>query len=140
MVRDSGLCCQYITTNRRGSLWGSRANRERVCRRRTPGCGPSRAALDSCRGSCLRQSSQRGRGFGCVWLSDGDRIGCGEVEEPRQVFAWILALNRNDNQGVRFLLSDLDEGLSWEEEWEKGQVEAFQLARIWGSQPDDVNH
>jgi hypothetical protein len=43
----------------------------------------------------------------------------GQVEEARQVFAWMLALNRNDNQGVRFLLSDLDEGLSWEEEREK---------------------
>jgi hypothetical protein len=27
----------------------------------------------------------------------------------------LLALNPNDNQGVRFLLYDLDEGLSWEE-------------------------
>ena len=26
-----------------------------------------------------------------------------------------LELNPNDNQGVRFLLHDLDEGLSWEE-------------------------
>jgi len=27
----------------------------------------------------------------------------------------MLELNPNDNQGVRFLLHDLDEGLSWEE-------------------------
>jgi hypothetical protein len=27
----------------------------------------------------------------------------------------LLELNPNDNQGVRFLLHDLDEGLSWEE-------------------------
>ena len=27
----------------------------------------------------------------------------------------LLELNPNDNQGVRFLLRDLDEGLSWEE-------------------------
>jgi hypothetical protein len=27
----------------------------------------------------------------------------------------MLALNPNDNQGARFLLADLDEGLSWEE-------------------------
>jgi hypothetical protein len=27
----------------------------------------------------------------------------------------LLELNPNDNQGVRFLLYDLDEGLSWEE-------------------------
>jgi hypothetical protein len=58
----------------------------------------------------------------------------------------MLELNPNDNQGVRFLLSDLDEGLSWEEAtardeaWEEGQAEAFRLARIWGSLPDDVTH
>jgi hypothetical protein len=27
----------------------------------------------------------------------------------------MLELNPHDNQGVRFLLHDLDEGLSWEE-------------------------
>jgi hypothetical protein len=27
----------------------------------------------------------------------------------------LLELNPNDNQGVRFLLHDLNEGLSWEE-------------------------
>jgi hypothetical protein len=27
----------------------------------------------------------------------------------------LLELNPHDNQGVRFLLHDLDEGLSWEE-------------------------
>jgi tetratricopeptide (TPR) repeat protein len=49
----------------------------------------------------------RGRGL-CLWR-------LGRVDEARQVFAWMLELNPNDNQGVRFLLHDLDEGLSWEE-------------------------
>ncbi|MDH4209216.1 MAG: tetratricopeptide repeat protein [Anaerolineae bacterium] len=48
-----------------------------------------------------------GRGL-CLWR-------LGRVDEARQVFAWMLELNPNDNQGVRFLLHDLDEGLSWEE-------------------------
>jgi hypothetical protein len=58
----------------------------------------------------------------------------------------MLELNPNDNQGARFLLHDLDGGLSWEEsaardeEWEKEQAEAFRLARLWGSQPGDVIH
>jgi tetratricopeptide (TPR) repeat protein len=79
-----------------------------------------------------------GRGL-CLWR-------LGRVEEARQVFAWMLELNPNDNQGIRFILSDLDEGLTWEEgaardeAWEKEQAEAFRLARIWGSQPDDVDH
>jgi len=79
-----------------------------------------------------------GRGL-CLWR-------LGQMEEARQVFAWMLELNPNDNQGVRFLLGDLDEDLSWEEgaardeAQEKEQAEAFRLARIWGSQPDDVTH
>jgi tetratricopeptide (TPR) repeat protein len=48
-----------------------------------------------------------GRGL-CLWR-------LGRTDEARQVFAWMLELNPNDNQGVRFLLYDLDEGLSWEE-------------------------
>jgi tetratricopeptide (TPR) repeat protein len=48
-----------------------------------------------------------GRGL-CLWR-------LGRIDEARQVFAWMLELNPNDNQGVRFLLHDLDEGLSWEE-------------------------
>jgi len=48
-----------------------------------------------------------GRGL-CLWR-------LGQIEEARQVFAWMLALNPSDNQGARFLLHDLDEGLSWEE-------------------------
>jgi len=57
------------------------------------------------------------------------------VDEARQVFTWMLELNPDDNQGVRFLLRDLDEGLSWEdsmtrdEEWTKQQEEAFRRAR-----------
>lgn len=79
-----------------------------------------------------------GRGL-CLWR-------LGRVDEAHQVFAWMLELNPNDNQGARFLLHDIDEGLSWEksmareEAWEKEQAEAFRLARIWGSQAGDVVH
>jgi tetratricopeptide (TPR) repeat protein len=48
-----------------------------------------------------------GRGL-CLWR-------LGQVDEARQVFSWMLELNPNDNQGARFLLHDLNEGLSWEE-------------------------
>jgi tetratricopeptide (TPR) repeat protein len=48
-----------------------------------------------------------GRGL-CLWR-------LGRTGEARQAFARMLELNPNDNQGVRFLLHDLDEGLSWEE-------------------------
>jgi tetratricopeptide (TPR) repeat protein len=48
-----------------------------------------------------------GRGL-CLWR-------LGRLDEARQVFDWMMALNPNDNQGARFLLHDLDEGLSWEE-------------------------
>lgn len=44
----------------------------------------------------------------CLWR-------LGQTANAREVFAWMLALNPNDNQGARFLLHDLDEGLSWEE-------------------------
>jgi len=79
-----------------------------------------------------------GRGL-CLWR-------LGRADEARQVFAWMLELNPNDNQGARFLLHDIDEGLSWEEsmvqdeEWERERAEAFRLARMWGSKPDDVVH
>jgi tetratricopeptide (TPR) repeat protein len=39
----------------------------------------------------------------------------GRRDEARRVYARMLELNPNDNQGVRFLIKDLDEGLSWEE-------------------------
>lgn len=63
-----------------------------------------------------------GRGL-CLWR-------LGRVDEARQVFSQMMDLNPNDNQGIRFLLHDLDEGLSWEEgsaqEEEQGrQEEAF---------------
>jgi tetratricopeptide (TPR) repeat protein len=48
-----------------------------------------------------------GRGL-CLWR-------LGRTDEARQVFAWMLELNPNDNQGVRFLVADMDEGLDWEE-------------------------
>lgn len=48
-----------------------------------------------------------GRGL-CLWR-------LGRIDDARQVFAWMMELNPNDNQGARFLLHDLDQGLSWEE-------------------------
>ncbi len=39
----------------------------------------------------------------------------GLVEEARSVFERMLWLNPSDNQGIRFLLNDIDEGRSWEE-------------------------
>ena len=45
----------------------------------------------------------------------------GRTVEARRVFAQMLRLNPNDNQGARFLLDGLDRGRSWEEEaaWEE---------------------
>jgi tetratricopeptide (TPR) repeat protein len=48
-----------------------------------------------------------GKGL-CLWR-------LGRTREARQVFARMLRLNRNDNQGVRFLIPHLDAGLTWEE-------------------------
>jgi tetratricopeptide (TPR) repeat protein len=48
-----------------------------------------------------------GRGL-CLWR-------LGRVDEARQVFTWMMELNPSDNQGTRFLLEYLDQGLSWEE-------------------------
>lgn len=66
-----------------------------------------------------------GRGL-CLWR-------LGRADEARQVFAWMMELNPNDNQGVRFLLADLDEGLSWEEgaarDEEQADIEAFWRAQ-----------
>lgn len=39
----------------------------------------------------------------------------GRTQEARQVFERMLELNPNDNQGARFLLHDLKEGLTWEQ-------------------------
>lgn len=44
----------------------------------------------------------------CLWR-------LGQIAEARAIFARMLALNPNDNQGARFLIHDLDAGLSWEE-------------------------
>ena len=52
-----------------------------------------------------------GRGL-CLWR-------LGHDDDARQVFARMLELNPNDNQGARFLLRDLDDGLSWEESEER---------------------
>ena len=48
-----------------------------------------------------------GKGL-CLWR-------LGQLRKARQVFAVMLRLNPNDNQGVRFLIPDLDAGLTWEE-------------------------
>jgi tetratricopeptide (TPR) repeat protein len=48
-----------------------------------------------------------GKGL-CLWR-------LGRNIAARQVFAQMLRLNPNDNQGARFLLADLDQGLSWAE-------------------------
>jgi tetratricopeptide (TPR) repeat protein len=58
----------------------------------------------------------RGQGL-CLWR-------LGRVDRARRVFVWMLELNPNDNQGVRFLLHDLDEGLSWEESMAREEEEA----------------
>lgn len=42
-------------------------------------------------------------------------------DEARRVFERMLKLNPNDNQGVRFLIADLDEGLSWEQSAQKDE-------------------
>lgn len=52
----------------------------------------------------------------CLWR-------LGETAKAREVFAWMLALNPNDNQGARFLVHDLDEGLSWEESMARKEQE-----------------
>lgn len=44
----------------------------------------------------------------CLWR-------LGRIDEASAVFARILALNPNDNQGARFCLFDVRAGLSWEE-------------------------
>jgi tetratricopeptide (TPR) repeat protein len=48
-----------------------------------------------------------GKGL-CLWR-------LGKMRDARQVFADMLRLNPNDNQGVRFLIPDLDAGLTWEQ-------------------------
>lgn len=40
----------------------------------------------------------------------------GRTAEARRVFAQMLRLNPNDNQGARFLLAGLDAGRTWAEE------------------------
>jgi hypothetical protein len=58
-----------------------------------------------------------GKGL-CLWRP-------GQMDEARRAFAWMLELNPNDNQGVRFLLHDLDEGLSWEESTARDEERAL---------------
>ena len=48
-------------------------------------------------------------GYGlCLWR-------LGRLTEAEQVFERILALNPNDNQGVRFCWNDVRQGRAWEE-------------------------
>jgi hypothetical protein len=51
--------------------------------------------------------AEHGKGL-CLWR-------LGRVQEARAVLRDMLRWNPNDNQGVRFLVQDMDEGLSWEE-------------------------
>jgi hypothetical protein len=49
------------------------------------------------------------KGYGlCLWR-------LGRIEEARLVFERILALNPNDNQGIRFCWFDLRHGRTWED-------------------------
>jgi hypothetical protein len=48
-------------------------------------------------------------GYGlCLWRR-------GQIAEAESVFERILALNPNDNQGVRFCWHDVRRGRSWDE-------------------------
>jgi tetratricopeptide (TPR) repeat protein len=69
-----------------------------------------------------------GRGL-CLWR-------LGRIDEARQVFAGMMELNPNDNQGARFLLHDLDEGLSWEESTarEEEEEQARREEAFWRAQ------
>jgi tetratricopeptide (TPR) repeat protein len=79
-----------------------------------------------------------GRGL-CLWRM-------GRIDEARQVFTWMMELNPNDNQGARFLLHDLDEGLSWEESTtrEEEEEQARREEAFWraheGRRGADVIH
>ncbi len=39
----------------------------------------------------------------------------GQLEEARKIFERMLWLNPTDNQGIRFLMSDIDDGKTWYE-------------------------
>ncbi len=41
----------------------------------------------------------------------------GRVEEARQIFERLLQLNPLDNQGIRFLIEDINTGKSWEDQY-----------------------
>lgn len=60
------------------------------------------------------------QGYGlCLWR-------LGRLVEARGVFARILALSPNDNQGVRFCWEGVRKGLSWEQAHERDGVELSQ--------------
>jgi tetratricopeptide (TPR) repeat protein len=55
-------------------------------------------------------------GYGlCLWR-------LGRLTEARHIFERILALNPNDNQGVRFCWEDVRHGRSWEEVQEREEA------------------
>lgn len=74
------------------------------------------------------------QGYGlCLWR-------LGRFAEAEQAFERILALNPNDNQGVRFCWYDVREGRSWEEmQAEEDAAEARQRRRQSRTQRADVH-
>lgn len=62
-------------------------------------------------------------GYGlCLWQ-------LGRAVEASQVFRRILSMNPNDNQGVRFLLNDIQQGGSWSEKYERDAATQTRGAR-----------
>ena len=62
----------------------------------------------------------------------------GRRDEAAAVFRQQLDLNPNDNQGVRFLLPDLEAGLSWEEQESTLHVSAARFEESEQSRSDDA--
>ncbi len=60
-------------------------------------------------------------GYGlCLWR-------LGKIQQADEVFARILSLNPNDNQGVRFCREDILQGRIWEEAYQREQAERDKL-------------
>lgn len=56
-----------------------------------------------------------GKGL-CLWRM-------GRNDQARAVWADLLRWNPNDNQGIRFIVADMDEGLTWEESVARSKAE-----------------